>query len=246
MTTIAIAGATGTLGTKITERLNAQGDKVIPLARAHGIDLHTGAGLDQALIGAQVLVDVSNPFPTSAVQDLEEALVGATRRLVAAAQNAGVQRLVFVSINNVKSPAFDDFPYFLAKRHQEEVVRQADIKSAIVTTAQWFEFATNPAAVAESDDHLRVEDWLIQPVAADTVANAVIEAATGTTASNVALAGPEPMRLPQLTAAWLAARGDSRSVITAPASHPALADGTLLAPGEARIVGPTMQEWLQA
>lgn len=245
MTTIAVAGATGTLGTKITDHLRRQGHQVLPLARAHGVDLHTGAGLDRALAGAQIVIDASNPFPTAAEQDLEQVLVGATRRLVKAAQEAGVRRYVFVSIVNVDSPAFDDFPYYRAKRHQEEVVREAGIEHVIVRTTQWLEFATNPAGVTESKDHVRVEDWLIQPIAAETVAEVLVEAATAEAASDTTLAGQEPIRLPQLAAAWLAARGDTRPVATVPASHPALADGTLTAPEGARILGPTMQEWLR-
>lgn len=245
MTTFAVAGATGTLGTKISKRLRNDGHQVSPLARAHGVDLHTGAGLDRALAGTQVVIDASNAFPTSTDQDLEQALVGSTRRLVTAARGAGVQRYVFVSIVNVDSPAFDDFPYFLAKRNQEEVVRNSGIEHVIVSTTQWLEFATNPSAVVETEDQVQVENWRIQPIAADSVAEVVVNAATTEAASSMTLAGPEPMGLPQLTTALLSARGDTRPVTTAPASHSALADGTLEAPEGAHILGPNLNEWLQ-
>jgi hypothetical protein len=54
----------------------------------------------------------------------------------------------------------------------------------------WHEFATNPSAVTFGDDDVRVEDWLIQPVAADVVAELVAGHALDPSASaRVELAG---------------------------------------------------------
>ncbi len=55
------------------------------------------------------------------------------------------------------------------------------------------EFATSPAAVSFQEDEVRVEDWLIQPVAADTVADVPTEDAVGEarTTTTRTITGPE-------------------------------------------------------
>ena len=221
MSRIAVAGATGTLGARIVERLIAKGHDVAPISRSAGVDLHTGAGLTEALTGAQAVVDASNAFPTDPEADLVETLVQATRHLVEAAQAAGVERLVAVSIANVEDPAFDHFPYYVAKREQEKVVAGSALDTTIVKTTQWHEFATNPAAVTFEDAEVLVEDWLLQPVAVDAVADVVVtHVLESSSAAVVQLTGPEQVRLPELTQRLLAARGDDRPVRTLPAALP--------------------------
>ncbi|WP_010524785.1 hypothetical protein [Nesterenkonia sp. F] len=58
------------------------------------------------------------------------------------------------------------------------------------------------------------------------------------------LAGPETLWLPELTERYLAARGDDRPVRTVEAVMPALAEGGMLAPEGAELVGPSVEEWL--
>ena len=71
---------------------------------------------------------------------------------------------------------------------------------SIVKSAQWYEFATNPAAVTFRDDEVVVGDWLIQSVAADTVAEVLVRAATEPgDPARYTIAGPAPLRLPELT-----------------------------------------------
>lgn len=224
-------------------RLKATGHQVWPLSRADGIDLHTGAGLPQALQGASVVIDTSNPFPTDPEADLVEALSGATRRLVEASVQAGVEHLVFLSISNIDSPVFDAFPYYLAKRAQEQVIENSSLSTTIIRSTQWHEFATNPNAVTFHDDRVDAEDWLIQPIAADTVAEVLVDA-TAARPSARQITGPEQIRLPELTAAYLSAQTDSRPVRSIPPSLAPLAEGVLLAPTDAEPLGPTIQEWI--
>ena len=49
----------------------------------------------------------------------------------------------------------------------------------MVRSTQWMEFALNPGAVTQSDDQVRVEDWLVQPIAVDEVARVLVEASSG-------------------------------------------------------------------
>ncbi|MFC4002654.1 SDR family oxidoreductase [Prauserella oleivorans] len=240
---IAIVGATGTAGLATTAAARRAGHNVIALSRATGVDLHTGAGLQEGLTGADVVIDTSNAFPASSDADLVAAFVAATRRLVEAGKQAGVQRLVHLSICNIDQPAFDEFGYYLAKRAQEEVLATSSLPHTIIRSAQWMEFALNPAAVTATESDVRVEDWSVQPVAVASVADALVEAATGDP-RNRQIAGPSKIRLPELTRALLEATGDPRPVVVTEPSLPALAEGVLLAPDDAELLGPTPAEWV--
>lgn len=109
---IAIVGATGTAGTRTTAVATSRGHEAVEISRASGVDLHTGAGLTDALAGVEAVIDTSNPVPTSATDDVVGAMSGATR-LVEACSAAGVEHLVFLSISNIDKPELDPFPYFL-------------------------------------------------------------------------------------------------------------------------------------
>ncbi|MBO1337862.1 SDR family oxidoreductase [Streptomyces sp. VRA16 Mangrove soil] len=245
MSRIAVAGATGTVGRKITARLAAAGHTVVPVSRAAGVDLHTGAGLKEALTGADAVIDAANAFPSDPAADVVEVVAGATRLLLDTARDLGVGRFLLVSICNIEDPVFDRHPYYVAKREQEKAVAASGLRGTVVKTTQWHEFATNPAAVAFDDSEVTVGDWLIQPVAADTVADVVAELVVADAAPAVVeLSGPETVRLPELTARLLSVRGDRRPVKAVPAAIPELASGVQLAPASARIVGPSIEEWL--
>jgi nucleoside-diphosphate-sugar epimerase len=71
---IAIAGGTGTLGRQIAEELRERGHEVRVLSRSapeYRVDLTTGAGLDDALDGCEIVrVDViRDPAKLTAVAD---------------------------------------------------------------------------------------------------------------------------------------------------------------------------------
>lgn len=90
-----------------------------------------------------------------------------------------------------------------------------------------------------------VEDWLIQPLAADTVADVIVEAALGQIPAPRTITGPDAIRLPELTSKLLAQQGDSRQVRVVEPAVVALGTGALLASGQAIVVGPDVETWLQ-
>jgi uncharacterized protein YbjT (DUF2867 family) len=57
---IAVTGATGRIGRYTTEALTDAGHETVPISRSAGVDAYTGAGLAEALAGADAVVDVSN------------------------------------------------------------------------------------------------------------------------------------------------------------------------------------------
>ncbi|TRV78503.1 NAD-dependent epimerase/dehydratase family protein [Streptomyces sp. 130] len=240
---IAIVGATGTAGRAATFAAQQAGHEVLALSRATGVDLHTGAGLVEGIRGADVVIDTSNAFPATGDADLVATFADATDRLIAVCKQVGVQRLVHLSICNIDDPVFDQFDYYLAKRAQEQALNKTDLPHTIIRSAQWMEFALNPGAVTQTETEVRVEDWLIQPVAVTTVAQVLIEAATADSRDRQ-VAGAEQVRLPDLARALLEATGDARPVTAAPPSLPALAEGVLLAPPGAELLGPSVNEWV--
>ena len=57
---IAVAGATGTIGTKICTELEKRGHQVVPLSRSTGVDASVLESLTPALAGVDVVIDVLN------------------------------------------------------------------------------------------------------------------------------------------------------------------------------------------
>ena len=148
-----------------------------------------------------------------------------------------------LSICNIDDPAFDEFDYYLAKRAQEQVLADCALEHVVVRSTQWMEFALNPGAVTQSDDQVRVEDWLVQPIAVDEVARVLVEASSGS-ARDRQIAGPERIHLPDLTRQLLQAKGDLRPVVVTAPGLPALAQGVLLAPRGAELLGPDVARWV--
>ncbi|MEM6108415.1 NAD(P)H-binding protein [Mycobacterium sp. 050272] len=237
-------GATGTAGSRVAARLRGRGVAVVEASRGGGVDLLTGQGLANALDGVDVVIDVSDPVPDHAHADIVHTLNAAYHNLVMVCGAKGIQRLVVSTIAGIEDPVFDEFPYFAAKRAAHDVVLEGSVPATIVRSTQWFEFATNPAAVDFDDGHVVAQDWLIQPVAADTVADVLVEAALGQTRTPRTITGPEPIRLPRLVSKLLAAQGDDRAVRVAAPELDALATGALLAPGHAIVLGPGVDSWL--
>ena len=65
VSTVAVVGATGAVGRHVVAELEHRGLKVLPIARSLGVDLASGAGLRDALPGAESLIDVNNIVTTS-------------------------------------------------------------------------------------------------------------------------------------------------------------------------------------
>ncbi len=57
---ITVLGASGRIGAKLVNLLRQEGHAVVAASLTSGLNTSTGAGLDAALAGAQVVVDVTN------------------------------------------------------------------------------------------------------------------------------------------------------------------------------------------
>ena len=57
---IVVIGGTGLIGSRLVETLRRAGQEPLAASPESGVDIYTGKGLEQALDGARVVVDVSN------------------------------------------------------------------------------------------------------------------------------------------------------------------------------------------
>src|SRR5512132_1447430 len=186
---IVVIGGTGLIG---STNVAAQGHDAVAAAPNTGVNTLTGEGLDDALAGTDVLVDVSNSpsFEDAAVLEFFET---STRNILEAEAASGVQHHVALSV--VGSERLPDSGYMRAKVVQENLIASSTIPYSIVHATQFFEFARRIADDATVGDTVRVPPVLIQPMAADDVAAAVTEVALAAPLNGtVELGGPEPLR----------------------------------------------------
>jgi nucleoside-diphosphate-sugar epimerase len=69
---IAVARATGRVGSRVVELLEAGGHDVVPIARSTGMDVVTGEGLAEALTGAECVSLLPHPHAILAGPTFEE------------------------------------------------------------------------------------------------------------------------------------------------------------------------------
>lgn len=241
---IVVIGGTGRIGSILVHKLRARGHETVAASPESGVDTLTGEGLAAALQGAAVVVDVSNSltFDEAAVMHFFET---STRNLLAAEAEAGVAHHVVLSIVGIERLSA---AYFRAKLAQEKRIKASPIPYSIIRATQFFEFVEGIAAAATEGNTVRVASVLIQPMAADDVANAVCTISEGSPVNGIIeVAGPQQFRLDDLIRRTLGARRDSRQVIADPHAlyfGAELHERTLVPGGDARLAATRFDDWL--
>ncbi|WP_228000430.1 SDR family oxidoreductase [Nocardia australiensis] len=248
MTRVVVIGGTGLIGSKVTAKLEAEGHEVIAASPKTGVNTLTKEGLAEVLTGTQVVVDVSNS-PSFDDDPVLEFFTTSTRNLLAEEKAAGVGHHVALSV--VGTPDWPDSGYFRAKNAQEMLIDESDIPFSIVRATQFFEFVEGIAASASEGDSVRLPPALVQPMAAEDVAEGVTRTSLGQPVNGVVqIAGPEQFGLDEFVRTGLAFRNDSRHVVTdpcAPYYGAVVPDERLLVPGDAddaQIFQTRFTDWL--
>jgi len=243
---VVVIGGTGLIGSKVVERLRKAGHEVVVGAPANGIDVLSGEGLDAALAGAQVVVDLAN----SPAFDRESALKffqTAGQNLLAEEAKAGVGHHIALSV--VGTQKLSGSGYFVGKAEQERLIRESGIPYTIVHSTQFFEFLPGIVKSGEQDGVVRLPTANVQPIASDDVADAVTRHALGAPVNGVTeIAGPERVRLSELAQRFLDSTQDSRKVVGDPHAlyfGVELQDDTLVPDGEAWQGELGFAQWLQ-
>ena len=203
---ITVVGASGLIGAKVVEILKSEGHDVVATSRSSGVDVLTGAGLADALAGADALVDVTNSpsFEADAVMDF---FTRSATNVTEAAKGAGVGHYVALSIVGVDG--LPDSGYMRAKVEQERIITESGIPHSIVRATQFSEFADSIIESMTDGDVVRVPDALIQPIPADDVARAVARAAAGEPMNGIVnVGGPDKITFEQLALNALTRNGD--------------------------------------
>jgi uncharacterized protein YbjT (DUF2867 family) len=242
---LVIIGGTGLIGSKLVAKLREHGHEAIAAAPDRGVNTLTGEGLDEALHGASVVVDVSNS-PSFEEKAVMEFFTTSTRNLLEAEAGAGVTHHVALSV--VGTERLPDSAYFRAKVAQEKLIEQSTIPFSIVHATQFFEFVKSIAAAATTGNTVRLAPVLIQPMAADDVAKAMARIAVGAPLNGtVEVAGPEQFRLDELVRQQLRAGRDPREVVTDPRARyfgAELGERSLVPGANARLGEIRFKDWL--
>jgi uncharacterized protein YbjT (DUF2867 family) len=242
---IVVIGGSGLIGSKLVKKLREHGHDAIAASPDSGVDTLTGEGLDAALEGASVVVDVSNApsWEDAAVMDFFKT---ATGNLLAAEAAAGVAHHVALSV--VGTERLTESGYFRAKLAQETLIAESSVPYSIVRATQFYEFMNRIADEATDGNTVRLPPALIQPMAADDVASGVGRVAAGAPLNGmVEIAGPEQFRLDELIRGVLTRRNDPREVVTDPQAryfgiNPS--ERALLPGADARLAETRFSDWL--
>src|SRR4051812_36679751 len=243
---IVVIGGTGLIGSKAVAILRENGHEVVAASPRSGINSITGEGLNEAVAGAQVVIDLANSpsFEDKAVLEFFEV---STRNLLAAEAAAGVQHHVALSLVGIERTPENG--YFRAQVAQEKLIVKSGIPYTVIRSTQFLEFLGGIAESGADGNVIRVSPGLFQPIAADDVAAIVADVALAAPRNGIVeIAGPEKAPFNEIIARYLKAAGDPREVVRDPEARyfGGLVDDQSLVPlGDARLGRIGLDEWLR-
>ena len=240
---IAVIGGTGLIGSRVVQDLNAAGHQAVPYSLSTGVDVITGQGLEAALEGADVVVNLTNS-PT--FDDASIAFFQASMdNLLAASEKAGVSHFVILSIVGVDQVR--ELDYYRAKVLQEDLLKAGPIPYSIVRATQFMEFMDATLAMTTDGGTVRLPRTPIQPIAAADVAANVAAVALGSPlGGTLDIAGPDVYPLDELGRLTVDAKHDGRTIVTDDSAgmFAAVRGDVLTAPSNSRITPTKYADWL--
>jgi uncharacterized protein YbjT (DUF2867 family) len=239
---IAVIGGTGLIGSQVVKNLNAAGHDAVAHSQSTGVDVISGVGVDEAVAGADVVVNLTNS-PT--FDEASPAFFQTSMdQLLASAKKGGVGHFVILSI--VGADRVPDLDYYRAKVLQERILAAGPIPYSIVRATQFMDFMDAVLAWTADGDTVRLPATPIQPIASRDVAKAVAEVAAGNPLNGIRnIAGPEVFSLDELGRITLSRKGDKREVVTDPtAGMFAVVKGDALTDKDAHLAPTRYAGWL--
>lgn len=242
---IVVIGGTGLIGSKLVGKLAAKGHEAIAASPNTGVNTLTGEGLAEVLQGTDVVVDLSNSpsFEDKAVLDF---FTISGRNLMAAEKAAGVGHHIAVSI--VGTDRLPESGYLRAKMAQETAIKAGGVPYTILRSTQFFEFLRSIANSAGDTPTIALPTGLVQPVAAEDLANALVEIVLGSPLNGTTeIAGPKAFPMAELVGRYLKAMGDQRVVKGDTGARyfgTLLEEKSLVPHGAARITPTPFETWI--
>lgn len=243
---IVVVGGSGRIGEKLVYNLRQDDYRVLEASPTFGVNTITREGLDRALEGATVTVDVTQSpglDGPSALSFFETS----GRNLLAAAKAAGVRHHVALSI--VGTDRLQASGYFQAKKLQEDLIKASGLPYSILRSTQFFEFISGVVQDGTTHDVV-ISPARVQPIAAEDLAETLADLALSPALYGmVEVAGPERFRLDELATEVLTAFEDPRRVMAdpeAPYFGARLDDESLLPGASPRLAATRFHDWLAA
>jgi NADH dehydrogenase len=209
---ILVTGGTGFVGPKVVHALRGEERPVRVLVRrpekhdrlrTWGCELAVGdvtdpESLRRAVEGCEAVVHLVGLPPFSDPKAIERVMTQGTRDLVAAARDAGVNRLVLMSALGASEETVEVAPYYAAKLAMEETVKAAGLDHVIFRPS--FIFGRDGGILAQQIRIVRLSPVTpvlsrhrMQPIWVDDVASFFARAAASQKGTNRTfdLAGPD-------------------------------------------------------
>jgi uncharacterized protein YbjT (DUF2867 family) len=252
---IAVAGATGRVGRHVVDLLRAEGHKVVAISRSNGVDVITGDGLAEALAGVECVIDAATG-PSPDQEAATRFFTTAARNLQEVGERSGVKRIVVVSIIGT-----DRFTagYGAAKVAHEHASLSGPIPARVLRAAQFHEFVPLLVDWGRQGEVSRVPEMRTQLVAARTVAERLSDLAAnpasglapGRSGASISeIAGPREESLVEMAKLLAARRRDPVRIegMRDPddPDRDLNVNGALLPGPDARLAGPTFEQWLDS
>ncbi|PRY61312.1 uncharacterized protein YbjT (DUF2867 family) [Knoellia remsis] len=244
---VVVTGGAGDLGARVVRVLSARGHEAVAASRRSGVDLATGAGLDEVLTVADAVVHAATSQRTP-----QEVDVAGARRIAESLRRVGSAAQV-VSISIVGCDRIG-YPYYRAKVDSERALEESGVPATIVRATQFHSLAAFFATAGRIGPvAFALGDMRIQPVDIDWVAERLADHATGprpdgfTRATD--LAGPTAYTTRQVLD--LVAAHDGRTpprLVRIPAVGDALkgfSEGRILPGPDTELGGQTFEQWLE-
>jgi uncharacterized protein YbjT (DUF2867 family) len=247
MASVLVTGGTGTLGRALVPLLAARGHDVRVLSRRSrpvlpaGVtgfpgDVRTGAGIERAVRGADVVVHAASS-PARRAMDTE---VAGSRNIAAAAATVGAH-VVYISIVGVDRHRY---AYYRAKRAAELVIEGAAAPWTVLRATQFHNLIST---FLRSGWFIRTPGLAFQPVHVDEVAARLVDIAEGPPLGYAPdFGGPEVLPIDEIVEQRAAVTGRRTRLVRVP-RFGFVADfdaGRHLAPDH-RSGTLTWREWLQ-
>jgi uncharacterized protein YbjT (DUF2867 family) len=242
---IVVIGGTGLIGSRTVAILRQGGHEVVAASPQSGVNSFTGEGLNKAVVGTQVVIDLANSpsFEDKAVLEFFET---SGRNLLAAEAAAGVRHHIALSIVAIDRT---DNGYFRAKVAQEKLIKSSGMPYTIIRATQFLEFLRGIADSSADGNIVRLPSVLFQPIAADDVAANVADVALAPPRNGIVeIAGAERAPFNEIIARYLRAVGDPREVVSDPEARywgGRVDEHSLVPLGAARLGRIGLDEWLR-
>lgn len=210
---VLVTGGTGTFGSLVVPILRDRGDEVRVLSRragrgTHTGDLRTGAGLDAATRGVEVVIHAASDTRRLGAADLLQ-----TNNLLGSLGD--VRHLLYVSIVGIDRVPF---LYYRYKLECERAIEAAGVPYTILRATQFHQLL---AMVLRAVERLPVAplpvDFVFQPVAAAECAARVADLAAGEPVGRAPdMGGPEVLSLAEIARTWRERRGRPHRLLRLP------------------------------